>query len=63
MRAVEERTWDELRPGSSEPPVGTPSSGVLAQLFADSASAWWDDRATRRREDRDAILAASLAAA
>jgi penicillin amidase len=41
----------------------TPSTAVLAELLADSASAWWDDRSTRLVERRDDILAASLLAA
>jgi penicillin G amidase len=41
----------------------TPSSAVLAELMSDSASAWWDDRSTATVEDRDAILASSLASA
>jgi penicillin amidase len=36
---------------------------VLAELLADSASAWWDDRRTPQVEQRDDILAASLVAA
>jgi penicillin amidase len=71
--------WDELRRGGDRPaaagdPFGkptrraalaaVPSSGVLAELFADSASAWWDVRATPGRvERRDEVLAAALAAA
>jgi penicillin amidase len=31
--------------------------------MSDSASAWWDDRSTAAVEDRDAILASSLASA
>ena len=62
------RTWDELiAPGPSARGgirrVVTPSSEVLAELLADSTSEWWDDRRTSRRETRDDILAASLAAA
>ena len=36
---------------------------MLAELLADSASQWWDDRSTPQVERRDDILAASLAAA
>jgi penicillin amidase len=59
------RTWDELLPpsDSSTRRVATPSSAVLVQLMADSASAWWDDRRTPRHETRDDILAASLVTA
>jgi penicillin G amidase len=56
------RTWDELAtPGSSRRAI-TPSTAVLAELLADSASAWWDVRATAAVERRDDILAASLVA-
>jgi penicillin amidase len=41
----------------------TPASAVLLELMSDSASAWWDDRSTQAVEDRDAILASSLASA
>lgn len=62
MTQLPARTWDELlRDGRR---VATPSDAVLAELLADSTSAWWDDRRTAAvREDRDAVLAASLAAA
>ena len=64
MREVVNRTWDELatEPGGSRR-VATPSSAVLGELMADSLSTWWDDRSTPRVEQRDDILAASLAAA
>jgi penicillin amidase len=69
MRELVARTWDELSAparltaGAPAPPrAPTPSTAVLAALLADSASVWWDDRRTPAREDRDAILAASLAA-
>jgi penicillin amidase len=64
MRTLVGRTWDEL---AAEPSgtrrVATPSTAVLAELLADSASVWWDDRSTPQVEVRDDILAASLAAA
>jgi penicillin amidase len=64
MRTLVGRTWDEL---ATEPSgtrrVATPSTAVLAELLSDSASVWWDDRSTPRVENRDDILAASLAAA
>jgi penicillin amidase len=64
MQELVARTWDELAvtPGSARRVV-TPPSGVLAELLADSASAWWDDRGTRQVEQRDDILVASLVAA
>ena len=64
MREVANRTWDELATDSiGSLRVATPSSAVLGELMADSLSAWWDDRSTPRVEQRDDILAASLAAA
>jgi penicillin amidase len=55
MRAVDRRTWDELRPGP------TPGSMILSGLLDDSTSAWWDDRRTPgRAEHRDEILTAGL---
>jgi penicillin amidase len=64
MRELVARTWDELlvTPTSARR-VATPSTAVLAELLADSASAWWDDRRTAQVERRDDILAASLVAA
>jgi penicillin amidase len=64
MRTLPGRTWDELatEPGGTRR-VATPSSAVLTELLADSASVWWDDHSTQQVETRDDILAASLAAA
>lgn len=63
MRQLVARTWDELAPNGGAR-VATPVSAVLLGLLNDSSSAWWDHRGTvDRREDRDAIVAASLAAA
>jgi penicillin amidase len=64
MQELVTRTWDELAvsPGSARRVV-TPPGGVLAELLADSASVWWDDRSTRAVEQRDDILVASLIAA
>jgi penicillin amidase len=62
MREAAVETWDELATASGVRRV-TPSSAVFARLMADSASAWWDDRSTPEVEDRDAILASSLASA
>jgi penicillin amidase len=47
--------------GSSRRAI-TPSTAVLAELLADSASVWWDVRATPAVERRDDVLAASLIA-
>jgi penicillin amidase len=62
MQELVARTWDELAmPGSSRRAI-TPSTAILAELLADSASAWWDVRGTTAVEHRDDILAASLVA-
>ncbi|MDB4882847.1 MAG: hypothetical protein JWL95_1613 [Gemmatimonadetes bacterium] len=59
LRETAVQTWDEFaEPGPSR--RVTPASAVLAELMADSASVWWDDRSTPRVEDRDVILASSL---
>jgi penicillin amidase len=63
MRQLTARTWDELL-GAGGRRVATPSSAMLFNLLQDSTSAWWDDHRTSDVvEDRDAVLAASLAAA
>jgi penicillin amidase len=58
---LDELVWDELRaPEDGDAPI-VPAAGVLVRLLADTASAWWDDRATPRTvERRDDILAAAL---
>jgi penicillin amidase len=65
MQALVDNTWDELLPSSAPNArrVATPSSAVLAELLADSASVWWDDHRTPRVEHRDDILVASLVVA
>ncbi len=61
MQDVGRLTWDELRsPDDSVRRVRAPSDAVLAVLLADSASAWWDLRATRGVERRDDILTEAL---
>jgi penicillin amidase len=62
LREAASETWDELTTPSGGRRA-TPSSAVLAELMADSTSVWWDDRHTAAVEDRDAILASSLASA
>lgn len=62
MRETAVQAWDELATENGVRRV-TPASAVLARLVADSASAWWDDRSTSEIEDRDAVLASSLASA
>ncbi len=78
MHELTTRMWDELdapgaRPVAGLDPFGrpsthpdrayTPGGAVLAELLADSASVWWDERATPARETRDDVLAHSLVAA
>ncbi len=63
MRQVTDDTFEELVPADRERRVVTPWSSVLATLLRDSTNAWWDDRRTASREDRDAILARALAEA
>jgi penicillin amidase len=79
MRELALRTWDELdEPGKpprrttgafGEPTTAPPRSvavpsAILVELLRDTASAWWDVRATTDRvEHRDDVLAASLVAA
>ena len=62
LREAGVQAWDELATHEGVRRV-TPSTAVLARLVADSASAWWDDRSTAAVEDRDAVLASSLASA
>ena len=58
------RTWDELTVPGENRRVGTPNTMILVRLLDQPASVWWDDLATKDvREDRDAILLASLRAA
>ena len=65
MRELTMRTWDELLedPAAGSRRVATPSTAVLAELLADSASVWWDNKSTPQVEHRDDILAASLVTA
>lgn len=66
MRALTDRTWDELLApaarGTLPHRVATPSEAVLAELCDDPTSPWWDDHRTPVVEHRDDILAASLVA-
>lgn len=62
MDALARDLWDELedpRDGARGPDPW-PGESVTAELLADSASAWWDDRRTPARERRDDILARAL---
>ncbi len=68
MDELNDRLWDELLddPRGMRPArrVFTPASAVTASLLEQPTNPWWDDRRTPGViEGRDAILAASLAAA
>jgi penicillin amidase len=79
MRELTFRTWDELDDSTKGPQPSTGAFGepstaparavavpsvMLAELLADSSSAWWDERRTRDHvEQRDDVLAESLIAA
>ncbi|MDQ6737833.1 MAG: penicillin acylase family protein [Gemmatimonadota bacterium] len=58
MERLADDTWDELLKNGKR--VATPSSAVLAELLAQPANAWWDDRRTTPVEDRDDILSRAL---
>ena len=61
MRKLRDFTWDELN-GVDGRRVATPSDEVMLELLSQPANAWWDDQSTRDVvEDRDAIVARSLA--
>ena len=64
MRQLSPLLWDELYPEGSRSELSPPGLAVVAELLADSANPWWDDRTTPAIvEDRDAILAEALARA
>ena len=57
MRELDSQTWDELRRTEH------PADQVLLELTRDSASLWWDDRATPQREHRDDLVCNALESA
>jgi penicillin amidase len=57
MSELQRRAWDELEG------VRRPDEVALWRLLRDSASPWWDVRATAAVETRDEVVRASLAAA
>ena len=57
MRELDAQTWDEL--GHTQ----HPADQILLELASDSASAWWDDRATPQREHRDDLVCNALESA
>jgi penicillin amidase len=61
MRQLSLRLWDELRTDTTDNPI--PTDMMTALLLRDSASTWWDDRATSTSERRDALLRAVMSSA
>ena len=57
MRELDSQTWDELRRTEH------PADQILLELARDSASLWWDDRATPQREHRDDLVCNALESA
>lgn len=65
MRDLARRAWDELVDSTAQDARDAaqfPEPQVLLELAMTPSSVWWDDRRTPGVEDRDAVLAASLAA-
>jgi penicillin amidase len=67
MKELDRRTWDELiDPKENETKTARPvfpESQMILDLANTPTNAWWDDKRTPDREDRDAIFTQSLAAA
>ena len=59
MRELDLQTWDELGDRAPE----RPAEQLLAELAADSSSAWWDDRRTPAVEHRDDLVCNALESA
>ena len=59
MSQLPRMVWDELRPNESRGGE-LPAEQIIAELTADSASAWWDVRRTPTVEHRDDILCGAL---
>jgi penicillin amidase len=66
MRELSRRTWDELSDSAgvhlTDAASMFPEPQLILELTTSPTSIWWDNRKTPMREDRDAILASSLAA-
>ncbi len=61
MSQLSLRLWDEFHPDTTSGP--TPNDMMTAVLLSDSASVWWDERATPAVEHRDDLLRAIMASA
>lgn len=62
MRELSARAWSRLADSASGGLRAVPSDAVLVELLHDPTSRWWDDPRTPRVEQRDEVVAASLAA-
>lgn len=61
VQALTRKTWDELVLTGEDRRVATPGQMILVRLLAEPSNVWWDDRSTDDvRENRDAIVLASL---
>jgi penicillin amidase len=66
MRDLALRVWDELTDSAGAPVTDAlgrvPETQIIVELARSPSSIWWDNRRTPERDDRDAILSASLVA-
>ena len=66
MRDLAARTWDELTDSAgatvADAAGRVPETQILLELARYPSNVWWDNRRTPGRDDRDAILSASLSA-
>ena len=66
MRDLALRVWDELTDSAGAPVTDAlgrvPETQIILELARSPSSIWWDNRRTPERDDRDAILSASLVA-
>jgi penicillin amidase len=61
LNELQRRTWDEFAIPGENRRVASPSTMMLARLFEDAGSVWWDDRSTPGTvESRDQLLIESL---
>jgi penicillin G amidase len=66
MRDLTLRVWDELTDSAGAPVADAlgrvPETQIILELARSPSNLWWDNRRTAERDDRDAILSASLVA-